>query len=243
VPEFHTDTQLSRSQSLTPEGFLLARDTVISRCGDQLYGAEELGGMVQDDGTGFVVVTRDTSEVFRSQAINSLNGKSITLGHPSDLVTPSNWAAHSIGIVTNPRRGAVDGVPCVLADLLFTAQRGIDAVRAGIRELSVGYDASYVSTGRGRARQCDIICNHVSLVREGRCGALCSVRDHAPRVARKAKPPSYRPRPHQQRAPATMSDAVRGRAYLLGRLEAERVQLKALAAQQKAFWQEHSHRG
>jgi hypothetical protein len=39
---FYSDQALSRRQSLTPEGLLIVTDTVIARCGDQLYGAAEV---------------------------------------------------------------------------------------------------------------------------------------------------------------------------------------------------------
>jgi hypothetical protein len=65
----------------------------------------------------------------------------------------------------------------LLADLVFTTRRGIDAVKRGKRAISVGYNAAYEQTAPGLGRQRSIFCNHVALVDEGRCGARCSIMD------------------------------------------------------------------
>src|SRR5437868_1982387 len=49
---------------------------------------------------------RPAEEVFARQAADSFSAAPITVGHPSDAVTPANWAALSAGVVT----GAVERV-------------------------------------------------------------------------------------------------------------------------------------
>src|SRR5260363_244591 len=64
-----------------------------------------------------------------------------------------------------------------VADVLITDAFAIQQVRAGLREVSCGYEADYqqVSPGRGVARQ--IVGNHIALVKRGRCGSRCSIGD------------------------------------------------------------------
>ncbi len=65
----------------------------------------------------------------------------------------------------------------LLADLLITDKAAIESVRAGLREVSCGYDADYEQIEPGRGRQRNIIGNHVALVEKGRCGSRCAIGD------------------------------------------------------------------
>jgi hypothetical protein len=177
--KFYTTTKLSAHQDLTPEGFLLARDIRIARCGVQHYRDVELPDVIAN-GDGWISVDRDPTEVFNEDSIASFTGKPITNDHPTTVVTPDNWHSLAIGTVQNVRKGAGADHDCLVADLLFTAQRGIDLIRSGKRALSVGYDAVYEQTQPGRAKQRQIVANHVALVDEGRCGPRCTIVDHAP---------------------------------------------------------------
>jgi hypothetical protein len=170
---------LSAHQDLTPEGFLLARDIRIARCGTQFYRDVELPDVVAGR-DGWICVDRDPSEVFNEDSIASFTGKPITNDHPTTVVTPDNWHNLAIGTVQNVRKGTGSDHDCLVADLLFTTQRGIDLIRTGKRALSVGYDAFYEQTSPGRARQRQIVANHVALVDEGRCGPRCTIVDGAP---------------------------------------------------------------
>ena len=177
---FYVTEQLGKSQALTPEGFLIVRNAPLARTGLQLYSDKEIP--LTGDSDGHVIVQRDPQEVFAPQTIMSLNGKAITLDHPSDNVTPDNWRQLSVGHVINPRRGTGLQDSLLLGDLMITDPAAIKAVRDGdIRELSVGYDASYESLGPGRGRQHNIVCNHLALVETGRCGPVCRIGDSMPR--------------------------------------------------------------
>ena len=177
---FYVTEQLGRSQALTPEGFLIVRNAPLARTGLQLYSDKEIP--LTGDSDGHVIVQRDPQEVFAPQTIMSLNGKAITLDHPSDNVTPDNWRQLSVGHVINPRRGTGLQDSLLLGDLMITDPAAIKAVRDGeIRELSVGYDSAYEQTGPGRGRQHNIICNHLALVETGRCGPVCRIGDAMPR--------------------------------------------------------------
>jgi hypothetical protein len=176
---FYVTEQLGKSQSLTPEGFLIVRNAPLARTGMQLYSDKEIP--LTGDSDGHVIVQRDPQEVFAPATIMSLNGKAITIDHPSDNVTPENWKQLAVGHVINPHRGTGMQDNLLIGDLMFTDPHAIKAVRDGdIRELSVGYDSAYEQTGPGRGRQHNIICNHLAVVDTGRCGPVCRIGDAMP---------------------------------------------------------------
>jgi hypothetical protein len=66
-----------------------------------------------------------------------------------------------------------------MADLLITDKGAIHDVQTKrLREISNGYEAAYIQIAPGRARQTDIVGNHVALLAgQARCGDACSVQD------------------------------------------------------------------
>jgi hypothetical protein len=175
--EWYTVARLSDHMETTPEGFLLVRDVPVARCGVQLYRQGEIPGIDAND-DGWIEVDREPSEVFRPASIASFSGKPIVEDHPYQLVNPSNYADLALGHIGNPRRGENTDHDLLLADLLFTTDKGIALVRGGgKRALSVGYNAYYERAGKGLGRQKDIICNHIAVVDEGRCGERCTILD------------------------------------------------------------------
>ena len=173
---WYTAERLSPRQALTPDGYLIVTDTIIARCGDQIYHGSEVP--LDPDDTGYVTVARDASEVFRPELIASFEGKPITDDHPFEEVTPANHRHLSIGHVQHVRRGHGEDHDCLVADLVFTDPDAITKVRSKRKlALSCGYDAFYERITRGRGAQRTIIGNHVALVDEGRCGARCSIGD------------------------------------------------------------------
>ena len=173
--------RLSARQSMTPEGFLLCEAVPIARTGTLIYDESELvnedGPIVQGGDGGLVTIERNADEVFRAETIASFEGKPVTLSHPDDFVSPSNWRELSMGITQNVRRG--DGVESdlMIADLLITDLGAIEDVRSGLRQVSCGYDAEYEQLAVGRGRQTNIVGNHVALVERGRCGPRCAIGD------------------------------------------------------------------
>jgi hypothetical protein len=184
--KFYAPTVLGPKRRLTPEGFLVCEDVQIGRIGELLYVEGEImatdgGDPLQPGRDGLIRVTRDESEVFNPISIASFLGKSVTIDHPDDDVTPDNWRSHSIGVVFNVRRGEDEVSDFLMADLFIQDAAAIAAIRANeVREVSCGYDADYQATGLGTARQSNIIGNHVALVDKGRCGPRCAVRDSNP---------------------------------------------------------------
>jgi hypothetical protein len=217
------DLELSPRQTLTAEGFLVCRDAVLARCGEQEYHGSEIPA-VDADPNGWIIVDRPASEVFDAASLRSYIGKPVVLNHPNDgaaFVHPDNVRHLQIGTVLNARRGEGEYRDCVVGDLMFTNQPAIDLIRKGTyRSLSAGYDTSYTQRAPGRATQHRIRVNHLALLPNGaaRCGDRCRVRDHQPRSTAK---------------PGT-TQAVRQAKLDHDQWSAERMQ--RLVAAQKAFW-------
>ena len=182
--QFFATARISENMVTTPEGFLLCIGVPIARTGELLYAEGEL---VNEDGDdvieavdGRVTIVRDDAALFDPAAMASFEGKSITIGHPQDFVNPQNWMQVAVGHMQNIRRGTGADADKLLADLLIVAQAAIDMVKAGLREVSLGYDAAYEQTDPGYGIQTGIVGNHVALVRKGRNGSEVAVRDSAP---------------------------------------------------------------
>ena len=180
--QFYTTTQLGEHQHETPEGFLLITDVPIARTGTQLYASGELPAL-QAGPDGTITIERHPEQVFDAKTIASFNGKSVVVTHPSFgvRVEPSNWRQLEVGVATNVRQGVPPLDPDYLyADFLIKDPEAIKLIRSKeMREVSAGYDAEYEQLGPGRARQYDIIGNHIALVERGRCGPACAIGDTA----------------------------------------------------------------
>jgi uncharacterized protein len=179
MAKFFTPSKLSENIRETPEGFLFCLEVPIARTGYQTYGPGETP--LEGDENGEVEMYRSPEEVFRPQTIASFQGKPITIQHPEDFVTPENWSVLSKGSVQNVRKGKEkdeNGEECLVADLLITDAFAIELVKAGLREVSCGYDAEYEQSGKGRGRQVNITGNHLALVEQGRAGDFYAINDH-----------------------------------------------------------------
>jgi len=172
--------KLGPKQSLTPNGFLLCEEVPIARIGLQDYAAIELPDV--EDKDGVVQVERHEDDVFDPESMASFEGVPVTVEHPNDPVTPSNWIVYAKGIAFNIRRGEGEMSDFLLADLLVMDRGAIHDVQTKrLREISNGYDATYKQIAPGRARQTSIVGNHVALLSgSARCGEACSVQDSKP---------------------------------------------------------------
>lgn len=109
------------------------------------------------------VERRDQAEL--ESVIRQLPGKPVTIDHPATMI--SNGGQAPIG-------GSVKGAALRNdhAEVeLHLSQAGLSAMRAGRRELSLGYETDAVG-----GRQTNTRVDHLALVRSGRCGPSCSVR-------------------------------------------------------------------
>ncbi|MDV7233118.1 DUF2213 domain-containing protein [Acinetobacter baumannii] len=173
--EIYTTGQLGRTREITPEGYLLCRDVPIARIGTLMYADGEVP--VAADNTGLIIIYRGEEVLFDPITIASAEGKPVTDDHPADWVTPDNWKELSKGFGKDVRRGEGADSDYLMADLLVTDKETIQKVLDGKVEISLGYDADYLETSKGKGLQSNIRVNHIALVEKGRCGSRCSIGD------------------------------------------------------------------
>lgn len=183
---YYAPEKIGKTRHVTPEGFLVLEGTPIARTGEQIYAAHEVNkGVASDDplyvtpnGAGFIVVERLPEEVFRTETLQSFEGKDFVIEHPPEGVDVTNWKNQTVGHVQNVRRGTGIEDDLIIADIIVKDPIAIDYVNKNLPDLSAGYKAEYDPAEPGRAIQRNIIGNHVAGVKAGRAGARVSVRDH-----------------------------------------------------------------
>ncbi len=180
--KFFFTTQLGPTRFELADGSLLCKDVPIARTGMQLYKAEDLP-KIKPDADGEIVVTRSPEEVFNPASIASFEGMSVVITHPEDamgnivFVNPSNWRELAHGHIENVHQGTGNQSDLLLADIVVKTIEAIQAIYAGMVQISLGYDAEYEQTAPGRANQYQIIGNHAAFVPFGRAGDRCSIGD------------------------------------------------------------------
>jgi hypothetical protein len=170
--------RLSPNWVETPEGYVIFKNAVIGRSGFQTYKGRELDkqeladqGITVDDDQD-VNLYRDPSEVFSDKTIASFLGKSVTDGHPEELIDLDSVKRHEQGQLINVRAGSEaleSGDLPLLSDLIVKSKNLIDKIKAGLRELSCGYNYHVLKDG-SVIKQVDIIGNHVAIVENARAG-------------------------------------------------------------------------
>lgn len=173
---YYLPTHLSENIHETPEGYLLCPGVAIARTGTLEYAADDVPADVAA-GRKVVLVYREDAQVFAPRTIASFEGKPVTIDHPEDFISPENWKELAMGHIQNVRRGAGSAADLLLADLIIMDAEAIELVRDGLRELSCGYDAEFEAISPGVGRQKDIIGNHLAIVRKGRSGSRCAIKD------------------------------------------------------------------
>ena len=173
--------RIGRTQSLTPEGFLLCTDVRIARIGEMNYLPREVPE-IAPGAMGRVVLTRDADTLFDPMTIASFAGKPVTNDHPPQFVSPESYKRFTVGTVLEPRRGENLDDGYLVADLLIMDAKTIRDVQNGKREVSCGYDCERVEIKPGLGRQTKIVGNHVALVLQGRAGPACAINDKEPNM-------------------------------------------------------------
>ena len=151
-----------------------------ARSGCYEYAGAELG---RPD-LSKVTVYRPEDEVFSEDAMASFAHKAITLDHPDEPVSASNWSKVSVGYTEGrvARDGGFVEIPLILADA-----SAVTAYESGTaRQLSAGYQCELV-WGDGvapdgtsyQAKQVGIRGNHLAIVAAGRAGNECRIGDSA----------------------------------------------------------------
>lgn len=176
-------TRLSENISRRePEGYLLCLNVPVARTGTQDYLPEELGlapgsfSMPFGPG-GLISVYRPEEEVFAPETLASFEGMPVTNDHPPDGVDVDNIRRLQMGHAHNIRRGTGEEADLLLADLIITDERLIEAILNGKREISCGYTYE-LAEENGRYIQRKIRGNHIAVVDAGRAGPRVSIKDH-----------------------------------------------------------------
>lgn len=164
----------------TPEKYLLCVGVPIARTGIQQYTIGEdltdIDGEPLPTKDGIIDVYKDEKVLFDPKTIASFEGKPVTIGHV--MIDAENWRDRAVGIAQNVRRGTGNNTDKLVADLLITDKDGINTIKSNtIREISLGYEAGYISDGIGKAHQVSITGNHIAIVPEGKAGHECRIYD------------------------------------------------------------------
>ena len=183
--KYFFETRLGETRFRMADGSLLCKDVPIARTGSQVYLPEEID--LEPDASGTVTVWRTEDEVFSPETMASFEGVAVTLGHPEDaggvilFVNPANFAELAHGHIQNVRRGTGDKADLLIADVLVKRQEAIDAIEAGLTDVSCGYDALYKQLAPGKGKQYQITGNHLAVgIDRGRAGGRCAIGDSAP---------------------------------------------------------------
>lgn len=125
-----------------------------------------------------VRVYRPEEEVFNTDSMKTFPHRYVTLGHPKG---PADFEKHAVGWLGDEvaRDGEFIRVPMTVA-----AKKAVDAVKDGVRELSVGYMSDIVfapgKTPTGEeydAKMTNIIVDHVAIVDRARGGSELRIGD------------------------------------------------------------------
>ncbi len=166
-----------------PEGYLLCLNVPVARTGTQDYLPEELGlapgSFSFASGPGLVSVYRPEEEVFAPETMASFEGMPVTNDHPLEGVDIENIRRLQMGHAHNIRRGTGEESDLLLADLIITDERLIEAILNGKREISCGYTYE-LSEENGQYIQRKIRGNHIAVVDAGRAGPRVSIKDKKP---------------------------------------------------------------
>lgn len=170
-------SRLSQNLDESHAGYLICKNVPIARAGELIYGEGETPVSSID---GVTVINRSIEDLADPGVISSFEMQPITLDHPDDFVNPESWKEFSIGTIFNVRRGQGDDDDKLVADLMINDAEAIKAIKDGIlRQVSCGYLAKFEETGPGRGIQTEFEGNHVAILKYGRCGAGCAIRDAA----------------------------------------------------------------
>lgn len=193
-PHGYLASPLSDNISEKDDGTLVVVGCPIARTGWQKYTVADLPqeraaqlGVDMSNPSATIDLYRPAAEVFHPEFLASLNGVTITDGHPpnGEFVDPKNFKKYSMGHIQNVRKGTEaleDGEWPIIADLLIMAEPLISKVRNKVaREISLGYDFSIDRDG-DKIIQCSMLGNHNAVVPKGRAGDLIRIEDALPEV-------------------------------------------------------------
>jgi len=166
--ELRADRSQFGRMTTTPEGYLRG-EAVVTRTG--VFDYVNADGSIRKE-------LRHPDDVFSTASLATLSMIPVTVDHPSQLLTLETATELSVGQTGENSR--IDG-KLVLTPFTITNKRGIDAVKSGKQELSLGYSCDLVEESgeyNGEAythRQTNIAYNHLSIVDRARAGAVARI--------------------------------------------------------------------
>lgn len=173
VKQFYFTTELSNNKEILENGFLRCNNVIMGRIGPQQYTTQELNIQTSDGTVHVINVNRYEEDVFHPETLKSMEGKTITIGHPKtddgqiQFVSAENVDDLEVGYILNVRREGDN----LVGDIIINNQEAIDMiVNKDIKELSLGYDTKYELDGENELKQTQIVVNHLALVERGRAG-------------------------------------------------------------------------
>lgn len=173
VKQFYFTTELSNNKEILENGFLRCNNVIMGRIGPQQYTTQELNIQTSDGTVHVINVNRYEEDVFHPETLKSMEGKTITIGHPKtddgqiQFVSAENVDDLEVGYILNVRREGDN----LVGDIIINNQEAIDMiVNKDIKELSLGYDTIYERDGENELKQTQIVVNHLALVERGRAG-------------------------------------------------------------------------
>lgn len=165
-----TDAAKVSTVRQTRDGYWIADCIVAKGNNVQTYRGSEVGRPELER----VDVFRPASEVFSADSLRSYAYKPVVVTHPEQAVDANTWGEVAVGTVGNEVLRDGNGVRVSLALMDASA---IDAVKTGVREISMGYtcqldfqDGISDDGTPYQAVQRDIRINHAALVTRGRAG-------------------------------------------------------------------------
>lgn len=163
--------KISPHRSIDSSGYLICKDAVCSRTGEQFYTKEEIyEDYANDDKDEEVAVVRPYEEVFDERAMASFENKPVVIDHPDEDVNPENHNDYSVGFMRDIHQGKDGDEDVMLATLVITDQDTIEKVQDGTyKYLSCGYDCIF-SEEDGKIVQRKIRGNHVAICGKPRAG-------------------------------------------------------------------------
>lgn len=149
--------------AVTKDGFLKG-ESIVSRTGVFIY--RNADGSERRE-------LRHPDDVFNQDSLDSLISIPVTINHPTELVNSDNAHMYSVGLTGEKvKRDDND----IVVSLTVSHKKAIDAINAGKRELSLGYNLDLLEEAgdyegeKYTHRQKNINYNHLALVDKARAG-------------------------------------------------------------------------
>lgn len=163
----------------TQQGYLVATARV-ARTGVQLYLASELGDVASAAGFApgdTVSVYRHADEVFNKDSLNTITRLPVTVNHPREDVTSSNWSQLAVGEVGDAYTTEPEWI---IVNPMIKDAAAVKSALTTHKEISMGYTAEIVKARDGLNADFemkDIRYNHLALVEKGRAGENARIGD------------------------------------------------------------------